>query len=68
MGVSKEALEALKRMVRDIGGPELSDEGMEQVMAQVQLHQAQSDRLRKLDLSKVLPARLMRADAGGRES
>ena len=65
MSVSKETM---RRMVRDIGGPELSDEGLEKVMAQVKLNQEQSERLRKLDLTKVLPARLMRADARSKES
>ena len=58
MSVSKETLE---RMIREIGGPELSDVDLEQVMAQVQLHREQGEKLRQLDLSKALPARLMRA-------
>ncbi len=58
MSVSKEKLE---RMIGEIGGPELSDADLEQVMAQVKLHQEQGEKLRQLDLSKALPARLMRA-------
>ncbi len=59
MGVSKETL---RQMIRDMGGPELSDEGLEQVMAQIELNQAQSARLRELDLATVFPARLMKTD------
>ena len=59
MGVSKETL---RQMIRDMGGPELSDERLEQVMAQVELHQAQSEKLRELDLATVFPARLMKTD------
>ena len=44
------------------------DEALEHVLVQVQLHEAQGEKLRQLDLSKVLSARLMRADERTRES
>ena len=59
MSLSKETL---RSMIQDIGGPELNDEELEQVVAQVEVHRLESDKLRQLDLSKVLPARLMRAE------
>ena len=65
MSISKETL---KRMIRESGGPELSDAGLEKVLAEVQVHQAQSERLQQLDLSKVLPVRLTRLDVSRRES
>ena len=65
MRVSKETL---RTMIQDIGGPELSDADLEQVLAEVQVHRAQSEELRQLDLSKVLPARLMRVAESRRGS
>ena len=59
MSLSKETL---RSMIQDIGGPELNDEELEQVVAQVEVHRLESDKLRQLDLSKVLPARLMQAE------
>ena len=59
MSASKETL---RTMIQDIGGPELSDADLEQLITQVQLHRLEGDKLRQLDLSKVLPARLMRAE------
>ena len=64
MSVSKETL---RQMIQDVGGPDLSDEELDQVMAQYQVHELESERLRQLDLSKVLPARLARAERGGSE-
>ncbi len=54
--------ETLKRLIQEIGGPVLNDAELEQVISLVQLHEAQGARLRELDLSKVLPARLMRIE------
>ena len=65
MSISKETL---KRMIRESGGPELSDEGLEQVLAEVQVHQAHSETLQQLDLSKVLPVRLTRLEVSRRET
>ena len=62
------SLETLRQMTSDMGGPELSDDRLEQVLAQVRINQAHGEKLRQLDLSKVLPARLMRAEARGEES
>ncbi len=59
MSLSKETL---KRMILDIRGPELNDEELEQVLAQVEMHRLESNKLRQLDMSKVLPARLMRSE------
>ena len=59
MSLSKESL---KRMILDIRGPELNDEELEQVLAQVEMHRLESNKLRQLDMSKVLPARLMRSE------
>ena len=59
MSLSKETL---KRMIQDIRGPELNDEELEQVLAQVEMHRLESNKLRQLDMSKVLPARLMRSE------
>ena len=59
MSLSKETL---RSMIQDIGGPELTDAELEQVLAQVEVHRLEGDLLRQLDLSKVLPARLMRAE------
>ena len=60
--------ETLKHMIQDMGGPELGDAELEQVLAEVQVHQAQSEQLRQIDLSKLLPARLFRVDKSRRES
>ncbi len=65
MSISKETL---KRMIQESGGPELSDAGLEQVLAEVQVHQAHSETLQQLDLSKVLPVRLTRLEVSRRES
>ena len=65
MSTSKEDL---VRMLREIGGPELSDAELEQLLPHVQFYQEQSEKLRQLDLRNVLSARLMRADAKRRES
>ena len=65
MSISKEDL---RRMLKEIDGPELSDGELEQLLPHVQVQQEQIEKLRRLDLRNVLPARLMRADARGRES
>ena len=65
MNVSKETLQG---MIRDMGGPELTDEALEGVLAHVHFHELQGEKLRQLDLSKVLPVRVMRVDAKAVES
>ena len=65
MSVSREMI---RDMIQDMGGPELSEADLEKVLVEVQVHRAQSEELRQLDLSKVLPARLMRVDESRRES
>ena len=59
MSLSKETL---RSMIQDIRGPDLNDEELEQVLAQVEMHRLESNKLRQLDMSKVLPARLMRSE------
>ncbi len=58
----------LQSMILDRGGPSLTDEALEAVLAHVRFHEAQGEKLRRLDLSKVLPLRVMRVDAGTVES
>ena len=65
MNLTKETLQS---MIRDRGGPSLSDEALEGILAQVRFHEAQGEKLRRLDLSQVLPLRVMRVDAGAVES
>ena len=62
------SIEMLQSMIVDRGGPSLTDEALEAVLAQVRFHEAQGEKLRQLDLSKVLPLRVMRVDAGAVES
>jgi hypothetical protein len=55
--------ETLQSMIRDRGGPSLTDEDLEGILAHVRFHEAQGEKLRRLDLSKMLPVRVMRVDA-----
>ena len=65
MPISKEGL---RRMLKEIDGPELSNWELEQLLPHVQAQQEQIDKLRRLDLGNILSARLMRADARGETS
>ena len=65
MSISKEGL---RRMLKEIDGPELIDGELEQLLPHVQVQREQIEKLRRLDLRNVQPARLMRADARGRTS
>ncbi len=62
------SIEMLQSMIHDRGGPSLTEEALEAVLAHVRFHEAQGEKLRQLDLSKVLPLRVMRVDAGAVES
>ncbi len=56
------SIEMLQSMIHDRGGPSLTDEALEGVLVHVRFHQAQGEKLRQLDLSKMLPLRMMRVD------
>ena len=53
--------ETLKAMARDYGGFELSDEELEKVAPALEQYLEEMGKLRELDLSDVLSARLLRA-------
>ncbi len=55
----------LKAIVRDYHGIELSDEELEIMRPELDNYMAELERLRELDLSDVLSARLVRAQEGG---
>lgn len=57
--------ETLKAMVRDYQGLELSDEELERVRPELDSYLAEVERLRELDLSHIVSARLLRANEGG---
>ena len=62
MSVSKETL---AKLLQEFSGPRLNDEELEKVLPAVEVYVEQARKLRQLDLSKVLPARLPRANEGG---
>lgn len=57
--------ETLKAMIRDYHGFSLSDEEFERVRPELDHYLTEVERLRELDLSTVMSARLLRADEGG---
>ena len=61
MGISHETL---KTMIRDYHGFELSDAELELVSPALDGYLAEVEKLRKLDLSGVVSARLLWADEG----
>ena len=61
MSVSKETLQ---RMLREFGGVELSDDELERALPTIHVHLDLAEQLRKLDLTEVRPARLMKLDEG----
>ena len=62
MAIPKETLQA---MIRDYHGLALSDEELELVRPELDNYVAEVEKLRELDLSHVLSARLLRAQEGG---
>lgn len=62
MAVPKETLKAL---VRDYHGFEVSDAELELVRPELDNYLAELEKLRELDLSNVMSARLLRAKEGG---
>ena len=57
--------ETLKAMVRDFQGFEVSDEELELIRPELDNYIAELEKLRELDLSEVISARLLRAKEGG---
>jgi hypothetical protein len=55
----------LKAMIRDYQGFALSDEELERVRPELDSYLAEVERLRELELSHVMSARLLRAHEGG---
>jgi hypothetical protein len=62
MAVQKETLRA---MLRDYHGVELSDAEIELVQPELENYLAELEKLRELDLSNVMSARLLRVKEGG---
>ena len=59
------AKETLKAMIRDYHGFELSDAELELIQPELDNYLAEVEKLRELDLSDVLSARLLQAKEGG---
>ena len=57
--------ETLKAMVRDFHGFEVSDAELELIRPELDNYIAELEKLRELDLSEVVSARLLRAQEGG---
>ena len=57
--------ETLKAMVRDFHGFEVSDAELELIRPELDNYIAELEKLRELDLSEVVSARLLRAKEGG---
>ena len=62
MAISNETLRA---MVREFHGFEVSDEELDGLRPDLESYLAEVERLRELDLSNVVSARLIRAQEGG---
>ena len=62
MAIPKETLRA---MIRDFHGFELSDAELELIRLELDSYIAEIEKLRELDLSDVMSARLLRAQEGG---
>ncbi len=58
-------IDTLKAMIRDYGGFEISDEELEIVRPALDNYLAEVEKLKDLDLSNVMSARLLRAQEGG---
>ncbi len=59
------AKETLKAMIRDYHGFDLSDDELELIQPELDNYLAQVEKLRELDLSDVLSARLLQVNEGG---
>ena len=57
--------ETMKAMIRDFHGFEISDEELDMVAPALNGYLADVEMLRDLDLSDVMPGRLIHADEGG---
>ena len=57
--------ETLKAMIQDYHGFELSDEELELIRPELDNYLAELEKLRELDLSGMMSARLIRVDEGG---
>ena len=55
------SIETLKAMIRDFNGFELSDEELELIKPELDAYIAEVEKLRELDLTQVVSARLFRA-------
>lgn len=62
MTISNETLQA---MIRSFGGFELTDDELEQVRPELENYLNAVEKLRELDLSSQMSARLLRAQEGG---
>ena len=56
--------ETLKAMIRDFHGFDLSDEELELVRPEVDGYISEAEKLREIDLSNVISARLLHAEEG----
>ena len=54
--------ETLRAMIRDFHGFEISDDEMELVRPAIESYLAEAEKLKDLDLSRVMSSRLLRAD------
>ena len=57
--------DTLKAMMRELQGFHLSDEELERIRPELDHYLAEVEKLRELDLSQVMSARLLRAKDGG---
>jgi hypothetical protein len=57
--------ETLKAIIRDYHGFELTDEELERIRPELDSYLAEAERLRELELSTVMSARLLHAQEGG---
>ncbi len=62
MAISKETIQAI---IRDYHGFELSDEEIKLVQTDLERYEREMEKLKELDLSGVLSARIPRAKEGG---
>jgi hypothetical protein len=65
MAISKGTLRAI---IRDYGGFGLSDAELDLIQPELDSYLAEVEKLRGLDLSNVMSARLLRAQEGGKEN
>ena len=65
MSVSKETL---RQMLEEFGGLEMTDAELNAVLPQVQSYTETAAKLRQLDLSKIVSARRLRLEEGGKSN